>query len=83
MPRELDSCVRKVRAKGKAQNPFAVCRASLGTDAEIKARRKVKRRPSGSGVFTDAEISKGFRKLETPTLRSGQKSIAFPGVPKT
>ncbi len=44
MPRELDSCVRQVRAKGKADNPYAVCRASTGTDAEIRARRKKSKR---------------------------------------
>ncbi len=44
MPRELESCVRQVRAKGKADTPYAVCRASMGTDAEIRARRKKTRR---------------------------------------
>ena len=40
MPRELESCVRQVRAKGKAKNPYVICRASMGTDVEIRARRK-------------------------------------------
>ena len=40
MPREMDSCVRQVKAKGKVNNPYAVCRASLGTDRQILARRK-------------------------------------------
>ena len=44
MPRELESCVQQVRAKGKAKNPYAVCRASMGTNAEIRARRKKTRR---------------------------------------
>lgn len=39
MPRELDRCVKKVAAKGKVRNPHAVCRASMGTDKEIKARK--------------------------------------------
>lgn len=44
MPRELDSCVRKVKRKGGVRNPHAVCRSSLGTDKQIKARRKAKPR---------------------------------------
>ena len=44
MPREIESCVRQVRGKGKAKNPYAVCRASMGTNAEIAARRKKSRR---------------------------------------
>ena len=46
MPRELEKCVRKVRARGKAKNPYAVCRASMGTDAAIRARRKKTRKRS-------------------------------------
>ena len=44
MPQELESCVRQVKAKSKTDNPYAVCRASMGTDAEIRARRKKTRR---------------------------------------
>ena len=40
MPREFDSCVKAVKASGGVKNPFAVCRANLGTDKQIKARRK-------------------------------------------
>lgn len=43
MPAKLDRCVRKVKRKG-VRNPFAVCRAQLGSDAEIKAREKRKKR---------------------------------------
>lgn len=42
MPRELESCVKQVKAKGKARNAWAVCRGSLGSDKEIAARRKKK-----------------------------------------
>lgn len=45
MPKSFDRCVRKVRARGGAKNPYAVCRASMGTDAQIKARRKRKKKP--------------------------------------
>ena len=44
MPAAYDRCVEKVKSKGKVKNPFAVCRASMGSDAEIKARRKRKTR---------------------------------------
>lgn len=48
MPRELDACVRQVRAslaaKGKKGNAFAICRGSLGSDAAIKQRRTSKLR---------------------------------------
>ena len=43
MPAKFDRCVRKVRAQGGVRNPFAVCRAQLGSDAEIRAREKRKR----------------------------------------
>lgn len=39
MPEEFDRCVKKVAAKGKVRNPHATCRASMGTDKEIKARK--------------------------------------------
>lgn len=43
MPKELDSCVKQVKAKGKSEeSAFRICRASLGTDAAIKKRRKEK-----------------------------------------
>lgn len=44
MPKEFDRCVKKVKAKGKVKNPYAVCRASMGTDKQIKAKRKKKRK---------------------------------------
>jgi hypothetical protein len=40
MPAAYDRCVKKVKAKGKVTNPFAVCRASMGTDKQIAAREK-------------------------------------------
>lgn len=40
MPAAYDRCVNKVKAKGKTSNPFAVCRASMGSDKEIKARAR-------------------------------------------
>ena len=41
MPREVESCVRQVKAKGKStKSAWRICRSSLGSDAEIKARRK-------------------------------------------
>lgn len=46
MPKKLDRCVRKVKARSRARslkvNPWAVCRASLGSDKRIKARAKRK-----------------------------------------
>lgn len=44
MPAKFDRCVKKVRAKKHVKNPYAVCRASMGTDAQIKARRAKKAR---------------------------------------
>lgn len=38
MPAVFDRCVEHVKAQGKAKNPFAVCRASMGSDAEIAKR---------------------------------------------
>ena len=37
MPAKLERCVADVKAKGKAVNPWAVCRSVLGTDAQIRA----------------------------------------------
>ena len=42
MPAALERCVKHVKAKGKAKNAWAVCRASMGSDAEIAARKKKK-----------------------------------------
>lgn len=45
MPAELDKRVKRLkRSKHPPKNPFALARAQLGSDAEIKARRKRKRR---------------------------------------
>lgn len=41
MPAAFDRCVKKVKAKGTG-NPYAICRASMGTDKQIKARSKSK-----------------------------------------
>jgi hypothetical protein len=38
MPRPYDRCVEHVRAKGTTTNPYAVCRATMGTDRQIRAR---------------------------------------------
>ena len=43
MPKKFDDCVKQVRAKGNVDNEYAVCRASMGTDRQIKARAKRKR----------------------------------------
>jgi hypothetical protein len=40
MPPKFDRCVEKVRKHGGAKNPYAVCRAQLGTDKQIMAREK-------------------------------------------
>ena len=44
MPRALDRCVKKVKARGGVKNPYAVCRASLGTNAQIRAKGRQKAR---------------------------------------
>lgn len=43
-PQAFDRCVKEVKGKGKVSNPYAVCRASMGTDAEILAREKKKKK---------------------------------------
>jgi len=40
MPAELERMVSAIKRKGGAVNPFAVARSKLGSDAQIKARRK-------------------------------------------
>ena len=44
MPAAFDRCVKKVKAKGKVTNPYAVCRGSMGSDAEITAREQARRK---------------------------------------
>lgn len=44
MPRAFDNCVKTVTRRGGVKNAYAVCRASLGTDAQINARAKKKQR---------------------------------------
>lgn len=44
MPRQFDRCVKKVKAKGGVKNAYAICRASIGTDKEIMARSKKKKK---------------------------------------
>ena len=34
MPAKLDKCVADVKAKGKVDNPWAVCNASLGNETK-------------------------------------------------
>lgn len=46
MPEPYDRCVRKVKAKGGVTNAYAVCRASMGTDKQIRARHRKKKRGS-------------------------------------
>lgn len=46
MPAKFDRCVKDVQAKGKATNAYAVCRSTLGTDADIRAGRKPTRHPT-------------------------------------
>ena len=43
MPKELDRCVKKVKRKG-VRNPWAVCRSTMGSDAQIRARKKKKKK---------------------------------------
>jgi hypothetical protein len=40
VPKKLDRCVSKVRAKGKAKNPWAVCNAALGKKKTAKRGKK-------------------------------------------
>lgn len=42
MPAKLDRCVKHVKAQGKAKNAWAVCRAQLGSNKEIRAGSKRK-----------------------------------------
>lgn len=49
MPRQFDKCVIEVKRKGKVSNPYAVCRASMGSDDEIEARMKAKKKKKKSG----------------------------------
>jgi len=44
MPAIFDRCVQKVKAKGGVTNPYAICRASLGSDKEIMAKAKKKKK---------------------------------------
>ena len=41
MPRAFDRCVQHV--KGKVKNPYAVCRASMGSDEDIKKREQARK----------------------------------------
>ncbi len=49
MPASFDRCVKQVKAKGEVKNPHAVCRAAMGTDAEIQKRSKTRERPPAHG----------------------------------
>ena len=44
MPAMFDRCVEQVKRHGKVKNAYAVCRGSLGSDADIKKREKKKRK---------------------------------------
>ena len=47
MPASFDRCVKKVKAKGGVTNPYAVCRGSMGSDAQIKEREMAKKKEKG------------------------------------
>lgn len=49
--------------------------------SEAGLSKEQKRSARGSGTFTKAEMRRGFRVLDKPTLKRGQKKVAFPGVP--
>ena len=40
MPKKFDDMVKAIKKSGGADNPFAVARAKLGTNADIRAGRK-------------------------------------------
>lgn len=40
MPEKFDRCVRKVKAKGGARNPYAVCNAAMKGKGTHKAKKK-------------------------------------------
>ena len=39
MPSKLDRCVKAVRAKGSAMNPWAVCKAALAKVNKKKSKK--------------------------------------------
>lgn len=39
MPAKLERCVRKVKRKGGAKNPWAVCKAAVGKKKTKKKRK--------------------------------------------
>ena len=41
MPAKLDRCVKAVKAKGSAMNPWAVCKAAL---AKAKNKKELKKK---------------------------------------
>jgi len=47
MPAAYDRCVKHVKKGGGAKNAYAVCRASMGSDAEIKAKHRSKTAAGG------------------------------------
>lgn len=49
MPASFDRCVKQVKAKGKVTNPYAVCRASMGSDKEIHQREAMKKKKKKKG----------------------------------
>ena len=42
MPAAYDRCVRAVKTKGGVANPYAACRASMGTNEEIMKKKSKK-----------------------------------------
>lgn len=43
MPREFDKLAKKLKHRKGVDNPFALARSILGSDAQIKADRKHKK----------------------------------------
>ena len=44
MPAKLDRCVAKLKRKGGVENPWAVCKASLGMTKKSKPKSKKKKK---------------------------------------
>ncbi len=49
MPAAFDRCVKHVKGKKGVKNPYAVCRGSMGTDAQIKTRQKKRKKVKHRG----------------------------------
>jgi len=49
MPASFDRCVKHVKARGGVTNPYAVCRGSMGSDADIHKREQMKKKKKKKG----------------------------------